>query len=339
MRSHISVGIALVVVIAGACVPAAASPRSRRARSSPPVLRLHWQDGGAAARVAADGRYAFVEQADQTFALGTLTSLGTLIDERTGARIVVPNPAGEYCPSTVLSDRGLATQCYVASGPNGGEVQVLVFDVAARSWTAIVASRRALPTLDDVGRDWIMFSGAYYHGPSYSNFQNIATGRVLADPTTRHTVADLNAPRLAQPVCRPLSVPFDWQEPYGYVRTFGSLRRAGSYTLALGATLNRHHAIVPFAYLERCGSRRRELIARGYSFGYLTSSSQLVLWSTGANVPYLSGLFLASRRRVEIPIPPSVSKYADYSGGWAQSDSTLYVISGGELLTATLPNH
>lgn len=328
MRGLARVGIALVVVIAAACVPAAASPQLRRARSSPPVLRLHWQDGGAASQVAAAGTYAFVEQADQT------SSLGTLIDERTGAHIVVPNPAGEYCPSTVLSDHGLATQCYVASGPNYGQPQVLVFDGTARSWTAITASRRALPALVDVGSDWITFSGAYYHGPTYSVFQNIATGRVLADPTARHTVADVNAPRLAQPVCRPLSVPVDWQEPYGYVRTWGSLRRAAGYTLALGATLNRHHAIVPFAYLERCGSRRRELIARGYSFGYLTSSSQLVLWSTGANVPFLSGLFLASRRRVEIPVPPSVAKYAD----WAQSDSTLYVISGGELLTATLPN-
>jgi hypothetical protein len=126
------------------------------------------------------------------------------------------------------------------------------------------------------------------------------TGGVRDDPTNATTFTDLNSPALTQNTCPGVRL---LRETEPFSSPWGSLISYGRFALAIGSDSQDNGA----AFLERCGSGTRELLASGPSEWWvppLASNSRAIVWLAA---PYrLAGLFLPSLQRFTIPLPSAI---------------------------------
>ena len=113
---------------------------------------------------------------------------------------------------------------------------------------------------DAVGAYWIRWDASCYHGSVTSFFQNIQTGELRDDPRNATTFADLNSPALAHATCPGVRLV---RENEGYSMPWGSLTSYGQFALVIGSDSRGLGA----AYLERCGTRMRRLLASSDAAG------------------------------------------------------------------------
>ncbi|MGN6870147.1 MAG: hypothetical protein ACTHMY_17295 [Solirubrobacteraceae bacterium] len=151
---------------------------------------------------------------------------------------------------------------------------------ASDEWRAITvaaACRRVCVPLA-VGTDWIEYDKRSRRRGDRFIFQNIATGALLGDPTNATTVADLDSPVLAQPVCPPLRVP-----------RHGTLTLNGRFAVAAGAT---------GTFIEKCGTHLRVPV----SSENVAAAPGSFVWLTSATRP-MSGVLLPSLKRFTVAAP------------------------------------
>jgi hypothetical protein len=305
---------ALIVAVLACFATAAAAA----ADSGGPLLRLPFrqltypytpgQGVPEATSVRVDGRYTFLSDN------GDGGDGGTLIDERSGTRIQVSR-AG--CRPAALGGPWLAFDC--------GAAAIQLYSLAGHAWTPVTLApglaEGCVPPPDfdgqpcrvvDVGRSWIKLAYSVCERqcadpPAYL-FVNVATGAVGADPSATTTLANLDSPALAQPVCAPLTVPPGAGangEPQD-LGQLGPLVFAGRYALATTP------AQIGFAatYRERCGSHLHQLLCRECA---VTANARVALWigngctPAAASRPRLAGIVLASGHRFQVrpPITPT----------------------------------
>lgn len=150
---------------------------------------------------------------------------------------------------------------------------------------------------DAVGADWIRWDASCYHCAVTSFFQNIQTGELRDDPRNATTFADLSSPALAHATCPGVRLLREFE---GYAMPWGSLTFYGRFALVNGSD-SRGFGV---AYLERCGTRMRRLLASSDAaggFSPLASNSSAIVWQTAAD--RLDGLFLPSLQTFTIPLP------------------------------------
>ncbi len=142
-----------------------------------------------------------------------------------------------------------------------------------------------------VGTAWIEFDEGSIQLGDISVFENIHTSRLRRDPTNATTFPNLDSPRLAQRLCRPLRVPartfvfFAFQAPFVLVTTEG------------GPTL------------ERCGTRRRWVLSgEPLQAG---SAPGVVMWTDGGGRGRLDGIFIPSLRRFRVMLPTDATDVTD----------------------------
>jgi hypothetical protein len=150
-----------------------------------------------------------------------------------------------------------------------------------------------------VGAYWIRWNASCYHCAVTSFFQSIQTGELRADPTNATTFADLNSPDLAHRTCPGVRLIRD-HDSIGM--GWGSLTPYGQFALAIGTGNS--------AFLERCGTPMRRLLANGDTevSRALASNSTAIVWQ--AVTSHLSGLFLPSLQTFTIPLPSAIVKPA-----------------------------
>lgn len=232
--------------------------------------------------MATDGRYTVLWGAGAG-------QVGTVIDEQTGRRRLVMLPPG--CRSggrisPVLGDTWLLADC--------GRGRVALYSPAGHSWRTVTvapACRNYRSSAGGcvpltVGTDWIEYDKESVHLGDRFIFQNIDTGAVLGDPTNATTLADLDSPVLAEPVCAPLRVP-------GH----GKLTFDGRFAVAEGAT---------GTFIEKCGTRRRVPVPSND----VAASPRSLVWVTTPTSP-ISGVFLPTLRRFTVAPPPGHSFIVD----------------------------
>jgi hypothetical protein len=153
---------------------------------------------------------------------------------------------------------------------------------------------------DGVGAYWIRWDASCYHcGDTYA-FQNIQTGQLRDDPTNATTFVDLNSPALAHTTCPGVSLMREFE---GYSTPWGSLTSYGQFALAIGTDSQKNGA----AFLERCGTRMRRLLASGPYESWLpplASNSRAIVWQAAPS--RLNGLFLPSLQTFTIPLPSAI---------------------------------
>jgi hypothetical protein len=110
---------------------------------------------------------------------------------------------------------------------------------------------------DAVGADWIRWDATCHHCADTYLFQNIQTGELRNDPTNATTFADLNSPALAHKACPGVRLMRLFE---GYSTPWGSLTPYSQFALAIGTDSHGSGA-----FLERCGTRMRRLLAYGSS--------------------------------------------------------------------------
>ena len=147
-----------------------------------------------------------------------------------------------------------------------------------------------------VGAYWIRWDATCYHCGDTYLFQNIQTGELRDDPTNATTFADLNSPDLAHRTCPGVRL----MRVDGYGLGWGSLTPYGQFALAIGTGNS--------AFLERCGTRMRRLLADGNTevSRALASNSSAIVWQ--AVTSRLNGLFLPSLQTFTIPLPSAIVK-------------------------------
>ena len=186
---------------------------------------------------------------------------------------------------------------------------------------------------DAVGAHWIRWVAGCYHCTSAftgSFFQNIQTGEVRGDPSNETTYADLNSPTLAHTTCsRVRRLPVSY---LGFPAGWGSLSSFGQFALAVG-----NAGAGTGAFLERCGTRMRRLLASvttEFSEPDLVSNASTIVWQTAPN--RLNGLFLPSLQTFTIPLPAAIAGLRGNGQGLAALTSgALYMRESGGTLWRT----
>jgi hypothetical protein len=186
--------------------------------------------------------------------------------------------------------------------------------------------------LDGVGAYWIRWVGTCYHCADTYYFQNIQTGEFRDDPTNATTFADLNSPALAHKTCPGVRLMRLFE---GYSNPWGSLTSYGQFALAIGTDSEGNGA-----FLERCGTRMRRLLAYGsseleFSVPPLASNSRAIVWQTAPG--RLDGLFLPSLQTFTIPLPSAiVAAEGVGQGDIALTSGALYLVGYGSVAGQTL---
>jgi hypothetical protein len=258
-------------------------------------------------------------------------SLGTLIDESTGARRQIVSQGCDL--NRVLGGPWLAVDCgYV---PSRDPRTVRLYSLVEGAWRTVEVDPRiancSCLELVGVGAHWLEFRQSTYHPPDRYFFQSLDSGDLRGDPTRRSIIPDLNAPGLARRLCAPVHVPRGPASgTYEPTLVFGSILFAGRFALAFAGPLDAG----PLVYLEQCGSPLHELLCRDYC--QVHANTRLVVWLPYDDGRQLRGILLRSRQRVRIPLPKprAGTSYAVV----ALSGRRLYVTtSTGQLLTTRLP--
>ncbi len=235
------------------------------------------------------------------------------------------------CPQVTGGAGGYALQLY--SLPNAARLPVAENPNLPYSPCNDEFLRCAFP--DGVGAQWIRFDARCYQCRDAFFYENIQTTQVRSDPTSATTFADLRSPDLARTTCagvRVLPSAIDGRPGWGSLTVYGQV------ALATGGDAKGDDA----AYLERCGMPGRRLLAAWPSTGTpppLASTDGAIVWQT---VPSrLTGLFLPSLGRFELPLPPAIVR-AEAGGrvaALALTSGAVYVLDrpGGRLWRAPAP--
>jgi hypothetical protein len=274
----------------------------------------------------ADGRYVL---------LGG-SGLGVLVDDLTGEQTVLGFGLGPEGPCSVesIGFPWVAASCAGTNGGGGfggaGFGGAQLYSIPDHTYHVVQAPNRepcgGVPSFChlQVGRYWIEWDNV---GPGPNvvayHYQNIATGQVVADPTTTSTVPDLNLPRLVRRVCAPLTVP---QSSEDHANGLGSLQFDGKFAIAYSQRVYPLNPTIPstFAFnLERCGSKLRLKIGSP-----TVVSPHLIVWS---NV----GIMLPSLRRVRIELPAHFGPALSIT----MASRHMYLVSGnsGKVWIANIP--
>jgi hypothetical protein len=294
-----ALGVPLSAQLGGAYADAGHQSRKPAAALSVRLAFHRVATPNVAGSLLANGRYVTFEQAS-----GHPCCADVVIDSHTGRRTTLSAPG---CDAAAINSRWLLFTCdYLGLTPT---LKLYVF--ATRTWRTITLapSVRAASggcalsgpancgAIDGVGNDWIEFDETGYHGNQQRLFENIATGEVRADPTTRSRIADLNSPSLTRTLCRPLSTPYaaiydGMSDFYGSVQLYGTF--AIAYKFSGGEQA---------AYLERCGSKLHRLLERASytELPPMSVNAHAVIWQSGAAT--LTGLFLPRMKRFTIKLP------------------------------------
>lgn len=316
-----------VLAWVGAISSAAAAGSAAR-----PTLVLHSRFTHIAGRAfVASDRYVFI-----TTGPTTSSGRGTLIDDSTGRRQTLSFPGGCY-PETIGAST-LAIGC--PADPT--TEQLYNIPTAQTSPFSVGPTSPAEPACDvvptdcgriaDMGTRWIAvkYPAADPHELPSFTFENRQSGQRVADPAAGSTTVDPNSSTLPQKVCSPLSLP----TVHGTAAQGpGSLTAVDGFQIAAGDG---------GAYLERCGSHLHERLTsdlpnpsgQGGPRGCdslacpLTANAHAIVWLSAHRI---SGIFLPSRHRFSIVLPPKV---AIPPGGGAAPEvaltaRTLYLNTGG----------
>lgn len=224
---------------------------------------------------------------------------GELLNVVTGARDTVLAPVG--CRNGLMSRSAVL---FICDPPATSTYQLYSF--GSRS----VRSLSLAGGPEMLGSAWVQIaqeSDPTPHAKITIAFQNLLTGRVVADPRRGggRVDIDLNSPRLTEKVCSPLTVPSAAAPPDAAAP--GSLTMLGDFGLGNGRypALAKHGRTT---MLQRCGTRtQRQIDPVG---GQLAANASVVVWQAAPS--RLVGFDLPSLRPVQIDLPSSLS-------GWASS--------------------
>lgn len=336
-------GVVTGLVLAAWLVTGSASGAGRDASS--PVLRLHpafHRVGVVAGTPLTDGRFVYLPRT-----MGP-QSMGTVVDERTGARTAVARPG---CAPTAAGGHWLLFDC------PGPPARVALYRLGSGGWrTVAVPASIGYPQM--VGEDWIDYFGDFGSCPDQGScdsrlahqFQNILTGRVVKgwgvgnfEAPGGSAYPNLNSPSLTGKLCRPLHVPADDVVNGGTVP--GPLTRYGPFTVAIETSPAGTDQPVATAVLERCGSKLHRALYQENDSGALVAPAvqqagnpDLVIWPSAPQ--RLSGLFLPTLQRFTLTIPHALGRVQATTGARSQiivTAKTLYVLDGNQLWSTRIP--
>lgn len=326
-----------VLLIVGLVVVASATAHESKPRA-PMVLHPKWHllAPRGVALVSVSGRYVYV---------GSFTGPASVIDEQTHHTIRLNPPAGCFF-STDFSPLGgswLVAECNSAPG------DLMLYSIPHAHWTRFTPNAARMcalnpdcapgtsrvpcsPQYGAIGTRWIEFSfGCGYHSGTITTvLQQIRGGDVIAVPDSEIPglqggathILDLNSPTGTRRLCSPLRVP-----------TSAKFALGGRFAVE-ESNLNED------VFLEQCGSHSRMMIGRGF----VSINSRTVLMSVGATSNSIPGLFLPSRRRFALRLPPQVASKCARAGAFVCIENlvltsrTVYVVTGDlQLWSASLP--
>ena len=293
MRKSLVAGVVLAVVAASPAGPAAASARSQRTYH-PDFKRVAGTE--------------LLSGSDYVAIYGGSSAPGQfrLIDRANGRAVMTSQPG---CGPDAVGGVWLAMTCEGA-----GATSYALYDIRKNRTLPFTPSPgltaancvSGCSSIAGIGTDWIAMTAPCAdtsHCPTSFRFQNLSTGAVRDDPTNRTTRVDLDSPRLAQPVCRPLTVPADDQHiEDGTYPAWGSLTLDGGYGIEAGGA---------GVFLQRCGSPARTFLTYSPASGSCaalrcppTSNRAMVLWQEAAG--RLGGIFMKGLQRFQISVPAAV---------------------------------
>ncbi len=217
-----------------------------------------------------------------------------VLDETSGRRtgLRLPGDCRHAATDPILGDSWLLVGC------NGS--RLALYSLARRRWRSVAvapacahfqagAGSSCVPIA--VGTAWIELDEGSIQLGDVSVFQSIQTGRLRRDPTNATTFPNLDSPRLAQRLCRPLRVPMRTFVFFVFQRPFVLVTDEGGPTL------------------QRCGTRRRWRLSGGpLDAG---SGPGVVMWTDGGGRGRLDGIFIPSLQRFRIPLPAAATSVMD----------------------------
>jgi hypothetical protein len=185
-------------------------------------------------------------------------------------------------------------------------------------------------TIVGVGRYWIQLLA--FKSPDSSVtylLQNIQNGAVVSSSSVKpggRTGFDLDARSGTKRLCSPLRYPKAWNaqthswQP-GWLNFYGRVALVAGSAPSFGRS--------SFAYLQRCGSRRRIKLRPGaplVSSDALSGSENEIVWKSSERV--ISGVRLPSLQRFRVPLPTVVANDGFFST--ALNMRRLYIFDPGD---------
>jgi hypothetical protein len=326
-------------LICAAAVPAAASAsamhRTRVAR--PEKLTLKFTRLGAGA-VFGDGRYVLAFGNDTGYPSG---EQGVLVDGLTGQQTAISEPCAS---ASAIGAGSIVFSCdfgYWLYSIASGQMRPLPVSPSVFVSSCLGSENGPLQCAlaTSVGVDWVAFEtpcGQEHCGPPAYGFQNLATGDTASDPTTTHTMVDLDAASLQRHLCGGVTVP-SWPYPYSYEGGVPSVTVDGRFAVATSPG---------GSYLERCATKLHEFLTyTAYpgcphgACGPPVNSSEIVWESKPLQ---LSGIFLPSLRRFTITLPAMIDPTPGlYVNGdqytLALTKNSVYVGNDDQVWQARIP--
>jgi hypothetical protein len=277
------IGLVILSVATAMAGPAGAAAPFSQASSRKP-LNLHFTRvaQGYVVGISQD-RYLLITSSPQP------PALPLVIDDTTYHASTIPAP-GSTCTALGISGTNVIFSCGSRWQPD------------VRAYSFIKNALQPVPQFnsgcqpDDitcgaeptaVGAEWIEYGiTPCYHCNGYSGpaFQNLHSGTVVKAQPSPTTVANLDVPRVVQPICSPLRVPRD-----------GSLTRIGRFALASSPRKS---------LVEKCGSKRPVLTITGY-VPFSPTPRRAIVWQQGTE-PTLRGIELPSLQRFAIALPKRI---------------------------------
>lgn len=276
--------------------------------------------------VVASDRYAFFTRAiyreDPAAGKPELAKqVGLLLDERTGrTRALVP-PA---CPDSWSTEMFGGPWLLIDCEPSGnGTPQPDLYNLATQRWVRVptdssgtmcgtYAGNFGACVIVGVGRYWVQLLATDCGGCVATYLLvDVKTGRARVAPVSPdgRLAFDLNSGSGVSRLCAPLRYPRTWNAKFkrwqlGWVSFYGNVALVAASAPTFGNP--------SFAYLQRCGSRRRVPVplAAPIDLDGLSGSSREVVWDGQANLGttyQLTGVLLPSLRgfTVDLPALPS----------------------------------
>jgi hypothetical protein len=294
-------------VVVVALVGAVAIVATRSHHAAPTAGARQVVLGGRFRSVRA-GVYGVIASGD--FAVSTnglgLAQGAVVVNDRTGAT----TPLYRGCFVEGIGDPWLLLGCpQVGGAPGGYALQLYSLPNAARQPVADNPNLPYSPCNDEflrcafpdgVGAQWIRFDARCSQCQDAYFFENIQTTQVRADPTSATTFTDLGSPDLARSTCSGVRV---LPRTVGGRSGWGSLMLYGRVALATGSDADGRQA----AYLERCGTPGRRLLATGPPAGTpppVASNAQAIVWQAARS--RLSGFFLPGLEPFTIPLSSAI---------------------------------
>jgi hypothetical protein len=320
------------------------------AQAAPVTLQLTFSQRGTATGVITNGRYVLLQQ--------SRGQSPTLLDERTGRRVLLPacadNPgsSGFEGPWFEWEDCSGAERALDLYALRSGSTRTI--DLGSSAGCNAKFNPCAYP--GPAGTDWMVLEAPNACGCGQEAWlRNMKTGAEVAlpDRATVNGIADLSSPTQTFKVCSPLprlrvkinkhtdSATANWffGGDYGFVGSGIQPDGTGGYTWAASGAGLGGFAIgydePGHAYLERCGTRlarRLSAIPGLHATPLAWNSSALIL---AVNGTALRGILLPRLERFTIPLPAQLQVAATQ---FVLSRRTLWAVTpGGQVWSAPTP--